>query len=454
MLTLRPYQESCVKAGLDFFKSKQTTKPKLIVAPTAAGKSIIIASIASQLSGNVLVLQPSVELLEQNFSKYKFYSDDAEIYSASAGKKNIGKVTFATIGSIVSVAELFSDFMALIIDEAHLYPPGQESMFGKFLKTNPQLKICGLTATPFRLKSSMGGSKLVMMHNANIYNGYAHIIQIQEIAKDYWCPLEYVLEDVDEDGLQVNTTGAEYTELSLKNYGLSVEDKIVAAVKSYPSKPKLIFVPSVTQAELLAKKTGGAFVCAKTPKKERIKIISDFRSGVIDHVYNVNVLSVGFDYPELEVVVDACPTMSLARHYQKLGRLTRTHKTKSLGIVVDLSGNTKRFGKVEDLEIRKVGTTYHVFSEDKRLTGITFGSNDTKELPLERVAPPKFKDMVLTFGKHKGKKISEVEKSYLSWALDNVTWSSELTKNLSLFLTPVNNDTVQTTSYPTHKTWR
>ncbi len=434
MLTLRPYQERCVKAGLDFFKSEKTTKPKILVAPTAAGKSVIIAAIASQLPGNVLVLQPSVELLEQNFAKYGMYESNAEIYSASAGKKNIGKVTFATIGSIVSVAGAFSDFTHMIIDEAHLYPPGQESMFGKFRAENPQLKTIGLTATPFRLKSSMGGSKLVMMHNSNIYNGYAHIVQIQEISKDYWCPLEYVLEEASGSKLEVNTTGAEYTDLSLKKYGLSVEDKIIQAVKSYPGKPKLIFVPSVEQAQALAFRTKGSYVCAKTPKPERRQIIADFRAGHIDHVYNVNVLSVGFDYPELEVVVDACPTMSLARHYQKLGRLTRTHPNKDVGIVVDLSGNTAKFGKVEDLEIRKLGTTYHVFSGDKQLTGVFFG--DVIETKPKKVDNSPFVDMELNFGKFKGTgtRISQAPEWYLSWCTDNINWNPALVKNIKLFL--------------------
>ena len=433
MITLRPYQERCVKAGLDFFKSNKVVKPKIVVAPTAAGKSIIIASIAAQLPGNVLVLQPSVELLNQNFEKYGHYNDNAEIYSASANKKNIGKVTFATIGSIVNVAAFFREFTALVIDEAHLYPPGQESMFGKFLKENPQLKILGLTATPFRLATSATrGSKLVMMHNANIYNGYAHIIQIQEIAKDFWCPLEYILETVDESSLKVNTTGNEYTEDSLKNFGMSVEDKIVKAINDYPGISKLVFVPSVEQAERLSKKVGARFVCAKTPKPERKELIEGFKAGRIETVFNVNVLSVGFDYPELMMVVDACPTMSLARHYQKIGRLTRPHKNKKIGTVIDLSGNTEKFGRVEDLEIKKIGTTYHVFSGEKKLTGVYFG--DIIDLTPKAPDVKPFVDEVINFGKFKGSKISETPDWWLSWAHDNVTWHKTLVPNIRKYL--------------------
>ena len=428
----RDYQDKCVKAGVHFFQSNKLVRPKMMVAPTAAGKSIIIALMANELEGNILILQPSVELLEQNYSKYKLFKDDAEIYSASAGKKNIGKVTFATLGSIVNVAELFQEFTILIIDEAHLYPPNQESMFGKFLKVNPQLKIMGLTATPFRLKSTASGAKLVMMHNANIYNGYSHIIQIQEISKDYWCPLEYILEETNEDVLKVNTTGAEYTEDSVTKYGLSVEEKIIKWVEDLGDASKIVFVPSVKQAEDLALKTGGAAISSNTPKKERKEIISGFKAGTISTVYNVNVLSVGFDHPGLMALIDACPTMSLARHYQKIGRLTRQHADKSIGKVIDLSGNTAKFGRVEDLEIRKVGTTYHVFSGDRQLTGVYFGDIIASK-PAEKKT--EFEDMVFPWGKFKGHKISQCPEWYISWCVDNINGNQKLISNIKKFLT-------------------
>lgn len=62
-----------------------------MVAPTAAGKSIIIAKIADELDGNVLVIQPSVELLKQNFEKYGIFADNGAIYSASAKRREVAK---------------------------------------------------------------------------------------------------------------------------------------------------------------------------------------------------------------------------------------------------------------------------------------------------------------------------------------------------------------------------
>jgi len=438
MITLRPYQTDCVNAGIRFFTNNNVQKPKIIVAPTAAGKSIIIAAIAAKLESRVLVIQPSKELLEQNFAKYCLYNSDADVFSASAGRKKIAKVTFATIGSIVNVADLFENFTALIIDEAHLYPPNQESMFGKFLAANPQLKILGLTATPFRLRTTAGGAKLVMMHNSNIYNGYAHIIQIQEIAAQYWSPLEYIVERPDMSILRINTTGAEYTESSLERFGLQAETSIVKYCHTYSTLSKLVFVPSVKQAQLLSYRVpNSAFVCAQTKPKERASIIADFRAGKIKTVFNVNVLSVGFDYPELEMIIDSCPTLSLARHYQKVGRLTRQHPNKQKGIVIDLSGNTEKFGRVEDLTIEKIGTTHHIFSKGKQLTGVVYSSDEFQKPPgYQPKKTGTFVDMEVTFGKFKGSKISQVPEWWLSWAIDNLEsdWQQKLKTNIRLFL--------------------
>lgn len=438
MITPREYQKTAIDAGVRFFKNNNVEKPKLLVAPTAAGKSIIVALIALELDGNVLVLQPSVELLKQNFEKYWMFADNAEVYSASAKSKKIGKVTFATIGSIVSVPDLFKDFQYLIIDEAHLYPPNQESMFGKFRAANPQLKILGLTATPFRLRSSQSGSKLTMMHGGgNIYNGYCHIIQIQEIAKDYWCPLRYVVDTGNQKVLKINTTGAEYTEESIAQYGKEIEGKVMEYVNKSVGFSKLVFVPTIEQANALSAITpNSAAVSSKTPKAERERIIHLFKSGKIETVFNVNLLSVGFDYPQLRIIIDAVPTMSLARYYQKIGRLTRQHTSKKVGGVVDLAGNVERFGRVEDLEIRKIGTTYHVFSGDKQLTGVLFGNafapKPVKSSSLDDLSG--FEDMVMGFGAHRDKKISQTPISYLSWVMDNVDWNKKLVRNIGLYL--------------------
>ena len=122
VIELRPYQVEPIQKGIDFFK-KEKTVPSIIVAPTAAGKSLYVAKIADGVEGNVIVLQPSKELLDQNHSKFKAFGGRGAIYSASFDSRRIGNVTFATIGSIKNLGHIFKakGFKSLLIDECFPY---------------------------------------------------------------------------------------------------------------------------------------------------------------------------------------------------------------------------------------------------------------------------------------------------------------------------------------------
>ena len=90
-------------------------------------------------------------------------------------------------------------------------------------------------------------------------------------------------------------------------------------------------------------------------------------------VANVGVLTTGFDYPELDTVVLARPTMSLALYYQMIGRAIRPHKDKPEAWIVDICNNYWRFGRVEDLMLteRQKGM-YQIETHEKTLTNVYF----------------------------------------------------------------------------------
>ena len=107
-----------------------------------------------------------------------------------------------------------------------------------------------------------------------------------------------------------------------------------------------------------------------TGKADREHILEAFKNGSINVVANVGVLTTGFDYPELNTVVIARPTMSLALYYQMVGRGIRPYPGK-IGWVVDLCGNYDRFGRVEDLHVgyKKQGL-WAVYSGNRQLTNV------------------------------------------------------------------------------------
>jgi DNA repair protein RadD len=173
--------------------------------------------------------------------------------------------------------------------------------------------------------------------------------------------------------LQVNSTGAEYTDKSLKEAveRNEVIKKIPGVLDQAFKKGRtscLVFVRAVEEARELASITPfSAYLHAETEKKERAQIIKAFKSGSIKTVYNVGILTTGFDYPELDTIILARPTMSLALYVQMIGRGIRIAEGKEHVSVLDMCGNLKRFGKIEELIIENDEQEGWVLRNDKQI---------------------------------------------------------------------------------------
>jgi len=176
MYELRQYQKEAVNAAYINIRDKK--KPWIIVLPTGSGKSLVIANIIKFSKGKTLVLQPSKEILEQNYGKFISYDTglDVWIYSASCWQKDIRDVTFAMIGSIIRKKELFSDFQNIIVDECHLVAAGW-GMYADLLDYLKWCSIVWLTATPYRLASNSFGSvlRLLTRSRPKIFNELINI---------------------------------------------------------------------------------------------------------------------------------------------------------------------------------------------------------------------------------------------------------------------------------------
>jgi DNA repair protein RadD len=379
--TLRPYQKDASNKAIDFFQSKSKTNA-IMVLPTGSGKSLIIAEIANRLDDHVLIFQPSKEILEQNFAKLKSYGVlDCSIYSASFNSKEISRITFATIGSVRNHPEFFSHFKYVIIDECHgVNSKNNNSMYNQFL-SNLDCRVLGLTATPYRLSTDgYGGSilKFLTRTRPRIFSEMIYYVQIKELADDgYLAKMEYYqVNIVDPSKLRVNSTGADFTDKSVQShysdidFNRKLKEIIVRLLKS-DRKNILVFTRFVSEAQELSDYFGGIseMVSAKTSKKERERILLDFKSGEIRIVCNVGILTTGFDFPELETIVLARPTMSLALYYQMIGRAMRPHINKPSAWIIDLCQTFNRFGRVESLELKaEKNNLWAIYSEGKQLT--------------------------------------------------------------------------------------
>jgi DNA repair protein RadD len=139
-LTLRPYQQAAIDALYDYWASGRGNDP-IIVAPTGAGKSLILAKLIedalSYPGTRILMLTHVRELIEQNAKELVGILPDVDLgfYSASLNQKRLDRqVTFAGIQSIWQRApDIVPPPDLVLIDEAHLVPKKTSTRYGSFL---------------------------------------------------------------------------------------------------------------------------------------------------------------------------------------------------------------------------------------------------------------------------------------------------------------------------------
>jgi len=425
MYTLRPYQQEAADRAVSFFNDSKANYNAIEMLATAAGKSLIISEIASRLKGNTLVFCPSKEILQQNYSKYLSYGlHNAGIYSASAGRKEIMPVTFATIQSAINNKELFKNFHHIIVDEAHKVN-AKAGEYKKFFDMVPA-KVLGLTATPYRLTTQQGievcgefkpngtynriqffmrggfrprpGVKVCSRANLKfltrtiprVFSKLIYYVQTSDLVSQGYLtkPSYFQLSPNGWDGnnLVVNSTGADYTDKSvydeyqrtdMSGFLASVVNRLLAPKDGKKRHGILVFTRFIDEANKLKDVIDGCeVVTGNTPQDERDRIIDRFKNGEIKVLANANVLSTGFDYPDLDTVVMARPTRSLSLYSQIVGRLMRLrsdNKPKEAWFV-DLCGNIDMFGKVEDLSLKDINGkgAWAIFDGDRQMTNVLF----------------------------------------------------------------------------------
>jgi DNA repair protein RadD len=398
----RDYQAKGIEIGVRFMNSDKGHNA-IQVLPTGSGKSILIANICKEITQPVLVLQPSKEILKQNYAKYVSYGNSAGIFSASLGRKDLGHVTFASIQSVMSrngkgeyySAHLFKHFQHIICDEVHLGSSAKGSQLLDFLEMVKEHsgkipRVLGFSATPFRLypctdrhgnKDSM--LKMLTRTRPRIFGEINYSVQISDLLEQgflakcrYFDVRSQLKHGFDRTKLKVNSTGADYVEADLQKYydTIHFKEDIVDLVNRITATGRqvLVFMSSVSDALWVSERLlDSATVHGKTPDKERDKTEEWFKKGLLRSVCNCGVWQVGFDYEALKTVLIARPVRSLSWYYQAFGRAMRPFENQD-AFLIDACGNFGVFGKIEDLKIStdSKGLPVILGTNGKLLTGV------------------------------------------------------------------------------------
>lgn len=366
-LELRPYQGATIKAIYDFLRAR--TDNPLAVIPTAGGKTPIIATICRDTveawHGRALVIQPSKELIEQTADELAacFPSVPVGVYSAGVGRRETDEpVIVAGIHSIYDKAWRLGRFDLILPDEAHLIPPDGEGMYQRFFgdarQINPNVRVAGFTATPFRLSSGP------ICRPDGILNNICYEVGVRElIVGGYISPLRTPSVETRIDISGVHIRGGEYVAGELED-AFDCDETVRAAcaeiiAHSAERQSVLIFTAGIKHGKHVAKvieELSGqrcAFVSGETPDGEREASLAAFKAGSLKYLSNVNILTTGYNCRRVDCVVLLRSTLSPGLYYQIVGRGFRLspETDKRDCLVLDFGGNIERHGPVDMLKI-------------------------------------------------------------------------------------------------------
>lgn len=365
MLTLRPYQEA-IKAAIYQHLQTRDDNPCAVV-PTAGGKTPIMASLCKDAvglwNGRVLILTHVKELLEQTAEKLRTVCPEVRFGIYSAGLKRRDTANPVIVAGIQSVYKRACDldaFDLILVDEAHLIPQEGEGMYRQFLAEarvlNPNVRVIGFTATPFRLKSGP------ICTPDGFLNEICIEVGVRELIRDgYLCPLITKAGASKADTSGLHARAGEFVSDEVES--LMDQDELVEAacgeIVDYAGDRKavLIFASGVKHGQHVVQvlsdqhKIDCGFVTGETPTRQRDEILTRFRQGELKYLCNVNVLTTGFDAPHIDCVALLRPTLSPGLYYQMVGRGFRLHPGKNNCLVLDFGGNVLRHGPVDALKI-------------------------------------------------------------------------------------------------------
>lgn len=362
---LRPYQRDAVDAVWNHIGTSDTNPA--VVLPTGSGKTHVIAELCrdavQKWNGRVIVVAHVKELIEQAAGKLQAVAPDLPVgvFSAGLGRRDLGyAVTIAGIQSVYQRAHDLGPLDLVIVDEAHLIPPDGEGMYRRFLADARDLcdhqRVIGLTATPYRMKTGTICGPESVLHEVCFEAGVRELI-----VQGYLCPLKSRAGKAVADTSDIHVRGGEFVAGELEDR--MDEDGLVEAacaevvLATADRRSVLLFCSGVRHGahvvRVLREKHGVecGFVEGGTPARERDALIARFKSGDLKYLANVNVLTTGFDAPNVDCVAMLRPTMSPGLYYQMVGRGFRLADGKTDCLVLDFGGNVLRHGPVDAIRL-------------------------------------------------------------------------------------------------------
>lgn len=366
-MILRPYQREAVNAA--YAAMRASAEPTLIVLPTGAGKSAVIATMAKeavqQWGGRVLILSHVRELIGQVAETIRRVWGDVlapvGIYSAGLKSRDTADaVICAGIQSVFKRACELGRFDMILVDEAHLISRDGDGMYRQFLADarviNPNVRLVGLTATDFRLDCGY------IHGEGKLFGSVCYEAKVRDlINQGFLCELRGKNGGIP-DLSGVHMRGGEYIPAELEDV-MAEAGKVNAAcdeILRYGGDRSawLVFCCGVKHADMVSKALTARgieapVVLGDTPSDERADLIGRYKAKSLRCLVSVGVLTTGFDAPHVDLIALLRPTQSAGLYVQMVGRGLRIEAGKKDCLVLDMAGVITEHGPVDAIEIRE-----------------------------------------------------------------------------------------------------
>lgn len=362
IMILREYQSRAISMLKEWFANNSEGHP-VICMPGGSGKSLVIAAIVKEAVKNwpetkILMLVHSKELIQQNADKLRKLWPGAPlgIYSASIGRRELGEpITYAGIGSVARRASQLGKIDICIIDEVHAVAVKETGMYRKLLsdlfEINPDMRIIGLSASPYRL-----GHGMIHQGSTAIFTDIIEPVSIEELVKEgYLVPLRSKITDHKLDSTGIHKAKGEFIQSEMEekyntyDHNEAIVKEIITLAKD--KKHWLVFCAGISHSNDVAecfKKFGinAVSLTSQASKIEREKILYDFENGKIQAICNVGILTTGYDFPALDCIAFLRSTMSPGLYLQMAVRGMRPAENKEHCLVLDFAGVVAMHGPI------------------------------------------------------------------------------------------------------------
>ena len=337
---LRDYQLEALKRVEEKFA--QGYRSVLLSMPTGAGKTVVFNTLILKRGFRALVVAHREELLSQAVDKYLMCGgspSDVGIIKAGEWKEN--RYTVASIQTLYRNLDRLSarDYDLVVIDEVHHSPaPTYRAVIDRLRETNPEIRLLGVTATPFRADEG---------DLFSLFEVLAYAVDILDlIGSGYLVPVRGRVVRLPVDVSDLRVSGEDYHVkriAELFDRG-DLNDLVVEEwIRLSGGRKTVVYVSTVDHAVHLA----GRFSAKGVPVRvvygsmssaERRRALEEFRDGRVQVLVNVNVLTEGFDDPSVSCVLTVRPTASLPLYIQMVGRGLRLAPGKRDCLIIDCYG--------------------------------------------------------------------------------------------------------------------